>query len=147
MMINPEFEQERSHQDIKQANENARASGQAALLMNGGAATAILAFLTKAAGSSPPKLLAISLVIYALGAIFGARALWCWTFSLREFGVYHELRASLAALDEMMQKDCTRKISDHQRKAEAKTAEGNGFNVASFISFILATTFAAFGLW
>src|SRR4051794_22984724 len=35
----------RSHKDADVANENARAAGQAAILINGGAATAILAFL------------------------------------------------------------------------------------------------------
>jgi hypothetical protein len=38
---------ERSQQDSRISNENARAAAQSAVLINGGAATAVLAFLAK----------------------------------------------------------------------------------------------------
>jgi hypothetical protein len=41
-----EFAVRRSHLDAQISNENLRATGQAMILINGGAATAILAFLS-----------------------------------------------------------------------------------------------------
>jgi hypothetical protein len=43
------FAVERSHRDSASSNETARATAQAAILINGGAATAVLAFLAKGA--------------------------------------------------------------------------------------------------
>ena len=42
-----EFAAKRSHQDSQISNENSRAAAQAAIFINGGAATAILALLSK----------------------------------------------------------------------------------------------------
>jgi hypothetical protein len=41
------YAEERSQQDSRISNENARAAAQSAVLVNGGAATAVLAFLAK----------------------------------------------------------------------------------------------------
>lgn len=60
----------RANADFATANENSRAGAQAAILISGGAATAILAYLAKEA-ASPPTLLAlapIALFIYAVGS-------------------------------------------------------------------------------
>jgi hypothetical protein len=54
-----EFRRERVHEDFKASYETARAAAQAAILINGGAATAILAFL-----------------LYAIGVACGALSIW-----------------------------------------------------------------------
>jgi hypothetical protein len=63
-----EFTRQRVHDDFNASNEAARAAAQAAILINGGAATALLAFLSKA---TPPPFLVraarVSLGLYALG--------------------------------------------------------------------------------
>jgi hypothetical protein len=70
---------ERSHKDIQAANETARAATQAAILINGGAATAILAYLSK---TTPPPAevmaaAAMSLGGYSFGVASGAASMWC----------------------------------------------------------------------
>jgi hypothetical protein len=44
-----EFAARRSHQDSQISNENSRSAGQAAILINGGAATAIVALFSRIA--------------------------------------------------------------------------------------------------
>lgn len=67
------FAEDRSHQDALVANQSSRTTAQAAILINGGAATAILAFLAK--DRIDPALVRSAswcLVGYALGVIAGA---------------------------------------------------------------------------
>jgi hypothetical protein len=82
-----EFTRQRVHDDFNASNEAARAAAQAAILINGGAATALLAFLSKA---TPPPFLVraarVSLGLYALGL----HAVRC------PRGTQHRLRAGLA---------------------------------------------------
>ena len=80
----------RASGDIQQANEGARAAVQAAILINGGAATAILAYLSKDA-HTPPSILSAaswSLMGYAIGVFFGAIALWCASMALSVSGFF-----------------------------------------------------------
>jgi hypothetical protein len=74
-----ELAPKRSHEDIKAANDTARAATQAAILINGGAATAILAYLSKSPPPEPAVLRAasVSLAVYGLGVALGAWAMWC----------------------------------------------------------------------
>jgi hypothetical protein len=77
------FAAERSHKDSEISNEHSRATAQACILINGGAATAVLAFLTKdkidpAIFSSVPW----CLVGYAVGVFFGAFMMFCATQSM-----------------------------------------------------------------
>jgi hypothetical protein len=82
--------------DIQAANETARAATQAAILINGGAATAILAFLsnyltkTPAAPSGILSAAAWSLFGYALGVCFGAWSMWCSSQAAAQFGLRWE---------------------------------------------------------
>jgi hypothetical protein len=85
----------RSHQDAQISNENFRAAAQAAILINGGAATAVIAFLSK--DKIDPYFLShvpIALLGYALGVLAGACmtlftniALPYWGLSWREYMV------------------------------------------------------------
>lgn len=87
-----DFAAERSHKDAQTGNENGRTAGQAVILINGGAATAILAFLAKDKLDPGVLLLAPwSLVGYALGVIAGAWMLFCSTRSVEEYSLYWSL--------------------------------------------------------
>jgi hypothetical protein len=78
-----QFAEARSHQDADSSNQNARATAQAVILINGGAATAVLAFLTK--DKINPHLVhtvAMCLVGYAGGVLAGAVMMFCAVTSL-----------------------------------------------------------------
>jgi len=68
-----QFAEERSHRDSQASNENVRAAAQASILINGGAATAILAYLSKDK-LDPSVLQEVSwcLVGYSLGVLAAA---------------------------------------------------------------------------
>jgi hypothetical protein len=82
--------------DIQASNETARAATQAAILINGGAATAILAFLSNylTKTPAPPQGIAsaagLSLLGYALGVGFGAWSMWCSSQAAAQFGLRWE---------------------------------------------------------
>jgi hypothetical protein len=83
-----EYAQERSQQDAQTSNENARAAAQAAILINGGAATAVLAFLSK--DKLDPFILRnvpICLLGYAVGVFAGAFMTFCMGRALRLWSV------------------------------------------------------------
>lgn len=67
----------RAREDAKDANTAARTAGQSAMLINGGAATAVLAFISKdgGVGQEVMKTAAMCLGLYALGVCCGAFAL------------------------------------------------------------------------
>ena len=79
---------ERSGKDLDNSSEGARTATQSAILINGGAATAILAYLAK---DTAPELLnsaSISLLIYAAGVFFAAVSMWCSSQASAQFGYY-----------------------------------------------------------
>jgi len=83
------FAAERSHNDAYVGNENGRATAQAAILINGGAATAVLAFLAKDKIDQVVLYFApLSLVIYAVGVVFGAWMMHLMTDALDLWTVY-----------------------------------------------------------
>jgi hypothetical protein len=69
-----EFAQERSHQDANASNDTGRAAAQAAILINGGAATAVLAYLSKS-GINPIifQRTSLCIAIYGVGVIRGRK--------------------------------------------------------------------------
>jgi len=82
--------------DMQAANDGARAAAQTSVLINGGAATAILAFLAtylSKSPSAPPSILYAasgSLFGYALGVCFGAWSMWCASQACGQFGLRWE---------------------------------------------------------
>jgi hypothetical protein len=84
-----DFAEERSHRDAVVSSETARATAQAAILINGGAATAILAYLAKD-GLEPFVLHRVSWCIlgYGLGVVFAA----CMMFSTIRSLDYYNVR-------------------------------------------------------
>jgi hypothetical protein len=88
------FAEERSHRDAAISNENVRATAQAAILINGGAATAILAFLAKT--DIPVAVACMApwcLIGYALGVSLGAGMMYCSIRSLDCYQTYWRLFA------------------------------------------------------
>jgi hypothetical protein len=64
---------------IRMVHEAARASAQAAILINGGAATAVLAYLAKETATPVNMVSAasLSLKLYAAGVFLGTLSMWC----------------------------------------------------------------------
>lgn len=91
MSSEKEYAATRAHQDTKDANALGRAAAQAAMVINGGAATASLAFI-----SNPSNAYRVSDVIgyalggYALGVSFGAATLLTLTYFLDFCAEYWE---------------------------------------------------------
>ena len=92
--------------DIQAANESARAATQAAILINGGAATAILAFLSNYLTKTPAPPSAIlsaaawSLIGFAAGVGLGAWSMWCSSQAAAQFGLRWEAFLEGNAADE-----------------------------------------------
>ena len=83
------FAAERSHRASQVANEHSRATAQACILINGGAATAAIAFLAKdkidpALLSSMPRCIAG----YAIGVFFGSLMMFCMTQTMEQWSLY-----------------------------------------------------------
>jgi hypothetical protein len=88
------FAAERSHKDAANSNEMTRSTSQAAILINGGAATAVLAFLAK--DKIDPWVLRIApfcLAGYVIGVVSGALMMYCTVRSLD----FYSMRWRLAA--------------------------------------------------
>jgi hypothetical protein len=92
-----EFATSRSHQDAQVSNENARATGQALIIINGGAASAIIAFLSKERIESGASVIAVCLSLYAIGAFCGAAMMYCKIKSLDWWNVHWRRQAFPAA--------------------------------------------------
>src|SRR5438270_104645 len=80
------FAAKRSHQDAQQSNENWRLAAQASTLINGGAATALLALFSKE--SVPLKVMQFasgSLVFFGFGVLASAYVLYCMKHALKHW--------------------------------------------------------------
>jgi cyanophycinase-like exopeptidase len=88
---------ERSNQDAQSSNEHARTAAQSAILINGGAATAILAYFSKDGVSSMiSSAVSLALALYAFGVVAGALMMFTrmyaagqWAESWRSVSVGH----------------------------------------------------------
>jgi len=85
------YNQERAKEDAKISNDFARVAAQTAILSNGGAATAILAFLATIFDSGDGTANAIvsavptTLGLYALGVFFGVASLLIALWSIERY--------------------------------------------------------------
>jgi hypothetical protein len=79
---------ERAGKDLDNANEGARTATQSAILINGGAATAILAYLSKDTAAPLLNAASVSLFAYAGGVFFAAVSMWCSSQASANFGYY-----------------------------------------------------------
>jgi len=83
------FAVERSHRVSQIANEHSRAAAQACILINGGAATAAIAFIAK--DNVTPALLELvprCIAGYAIGVLFGALMMFCMTQTMEHWSLY-----------------------------------------------------------
>jgi hypothetical protein len=109
--IRRKFAEERSHKDAGYSNENTRATGQAAILINGGAATAILAFLAKdKLDLNLMRVASLCLVLYAAGVSAGALMIFASARTLDLDSVYWRLRAHPEAGKEL--RDVSRRTNN-----------------------------------
>ena len=96
MPLSKQEHHERAKDDARTSNEFGRGAAQATILINGGAATAILAFLSSVIrdGGSTAKsilpLIPVALVAYALGVFLGAIALAVGSRSIERWMEFHE---------------------------------------------------------
>jgi hypothetical protein len=87
---------ERSHHDAKAANDTARSTAQATILINGGAATAVLAFISKFDTITRAQLCpyAIAIGVFAIGVLSGALIYRFQTLYLEQWIVIHQGKAT-----------------------------------------------------
>jgi hypothetical protein len=129
-----DFQAERAHKDYQASIETGRAATQAAILINGGAATAILAFLSKQM-PPPPEVVkgaSWSVLFYAAGVACGAISMWSSAHSSGSFGNKWEA--------EFFDRPTAEK---DEKRAKYWLKSHRGFMWLSFLSFLLASYFIA----
>jgi hypothetical protein len=154
----PAYQTERAHRDLDASIEAGRAACQAAILINGGAATALLAYLAGKAGQpgAPGALVraaCIAFGCYAIGVFQGALSMW---FAARAGALFGWAGLETLSLTERNQ------IKEQERQGwEERRARSEWFNVlfdprareawrkatqafyASIILFLVATIWMA----
>jgi hypothetical protein len=95
MVDKKDFAAQRSHEDAKAANALFQAAGQAVILINGGASTAILAFAAadKAVIRITPLALGWALAFFTFGVVAGALVIFFQGRSAQWYLVHWERRA------------------------------------------------------
>jgi hypothetical protein len=129
-----DFQAERAHKDYQASTETGRAATQAAILISGGAATAILTFLSKQV-PPPPEVVkgaSWSLLFYTIGVVCGAFSMWSSAYSSAAFGSNWE-------------KDFFDRVNDpkDQKSAECWLFSHRVFLWLSFLSFMVASAVIA----
>jgi len=129
-----DFAEERSHRDAEASNETGKATAQAAILINGGAATAVLAYLAKD-GLAPIVMCVVPscLACYGVGVVLGAFMLHFRMRALDEYSV----RWARVAIS-----DTTARIED----ARANAFKYWKYSHLCFVASMLAFTIASFVL-
>ena len=131
-----EYRRQRVHDDFNASNEAARAAAQAAILINGGAATALLAFLSKA--GTPPFIVrgaCVSLGLYALGVACGTLSMW---YASQAAGQFASAELGTLRNDPDAPKDL--------QKAREQLERHRRFFPASLALFVVASVFMAIRL-
>jgi hypothetical protein len=131
--------------DIQAAHDGARAAAQTSVLINGGAATAILAFLstylTKIPSPPPgiPYAASIALFGYAFGVCLGAWSMWCSSQASAQYGLRWE-----SFLDDTKSSDADERKFAHlgERWVERHRISFAG----SVLLFLVSTAVMAWGL-
>lgn len=100
------YELDRSSSAATAANENSRPMAQTAVLINGAAATAVIAFLTRE--KIDPVMLRFipwSLLFYAIGVSAGAFAMYFMTECLDYFNCFWEMTARATAKEHIKEQE------------------------------------------
>jgi polyferredoxin len=125
---------ERSHQDARTHTDFVRAAGQAVILINGGAATALLAFVSAARGNVDMARAPYALLAYVLGVVCGSLVFFCMSCSLH---LWSQVWAG-DALDYAPKVGKLRKPANRWRKA-AYLSFGAGI-----VAFVIGSVLVAF---
>ena len=84
--------------DMKAANDGARAAAQTSIIINGGSGTAIVALISNYVAKGPPAgvpfyllfAASVSLFVYAVGVSLGSWSMWCASQASAQFGLKWE---------------------------------------------------------
>lgn len=147
-MDEAQFAATRSHQDSQTTNDNARAAAQAAILINGGAATAILTFLAKGTGSTVPREVAFALIGYAFGVVLGASMYFLTAQGIEKWAYFWECRALMPQNPQTKDdNDLAEYLKNQKEQAKKDGMRLNGLGNACFwgstILFALSTLLVA----
>lgn len=127
-----EFAATRSHADATASNETGKSTAQSIILINGGASTALLAYLAR--GDLTPRGhvfgIALCLVGYALGMFFGGGMLILRLHALDEAGLYWRYVA-FPEVGESSEK--------HQLKSRRLSFWGEWFLTLSMVFFFVSS--------
>jgi hypothetical protein len=135
--------------DMQAANDGARAATQVAVLINGGAATAILSFLSTYLTKSstvPPAVLyaaALSLFGYATAVGFAAWSMWCASQAAGQYGLRWETYLDLD-YGETERNAAEKQYLEEGDKWVRKHRAGFGISIALFLISSLAMAFGFF---
>jgi hypothetical protein len=83
-----DFAAARSHQNASLGYDYAKAAAQAAILINGGAATAILGFMSGANGAALLRVAPFCLMTYALGVVAASWMTWALFQSNHNWNIF-----------------------------------------------------------
>jgi hypothetical protein len=126
------FAEERSHKDAEASNDTGKAAAQAAILINGGAATAVLAYLAKEhIDIHVLHIAAWCLTGYGFGIVCGAFMMYFRLHALDEYGVRWRYEAH---------PESGHNAERHRQKAFKISSRANWLFVASMLFFV-ATSF------
>ena len=132
-----EFRRQRVQDDFTASNEAARAATQAAILINGGAATALLAFLSKGTPTPPfiMRAACVSLGLYALGVACGTLSTW---YAAQAAGQFASAELGILTNDPNASADL--------QKARKLLERHRTFFPVSLVLFVVATLYMAIRL-
>jgi hypothetical protein len=125
----------RAYQDAKDSNEFAKGAAQAAMVINGGAGTAVLAFLSKGGVAGIAKFAAIALGVYAIGVVAGAATFLTLIYCVEEYSNYWE---TIADGDEKRQ---------HSKRADYWAAWSTRLCLCALGCFVVASLVLAWAFY
>jgi hypothetical protein len=129
------FATERAHQDARATNEIARTAAQIAILINGAAATAVLANFSKAALNSA---LVVALPGYAIGATCGAIMIW---------RIFHALELFNTGWAVRILPDRQKTKKNFERRAKIWVMIAHFFFASAIFAFVVASAAIAFTIY
>jgi hypothetical protein len=130
------YEGQRAHADYEAAAQALRAAAQATILINGGAATAIIAFLGRA--TPPPDSVvsaaAWALFFYALGIAAGPYAFW---------GISQAATLYASAWEGILTRDLPATSRQDRLNADQHVRNYTRYVIASIICFVVGSVILA----
>jgi len=145
-----EYQAERAHADFLASNETGRAASQAAILINGAAATAVVAILSK---QVPPPLdvvngVSVALLFYAAGVVCGAFSMFSSAHSSADYARNWEKRFFLNERQETLTDAARPKDEEYKSPwlARHRVSTWGGFIFFVLASVCIAIVFMMYGI-